>query len=137
MQILKVKKDIDDLTVFLRFWDLPTLKFCVNMLMKLTPGDSKDEEDWQPRSADIPGFNVTNIYYTVYSPNGIAVQLLQNTFVWFTSSIFWLYFTPFYSRLLPIFSVANQGGNSQNFLGKFVRFFITLRCFNGVVIHKN
>ncbi len=22
-----------------------------------------------------------------------------------------------------------QGGNSQNFLGKFVRFFITLRCF--------
>jgi hypothetical protein len=24
---------------------------------------------------------------------------------------------------------AAQGGNSQNFLGKFIRFFITLRCF--------
>jgi len=29
-----------------------------------------------------------------------------------------------------------QGGNSQNFLGKFVRFFVTLRCFYRVVIHK-
>jgi len=28
-----------------------------------------------------------------------------------------------------------QGGNSQNFLGKFVKFFLTLRCFYGVVIH--
>ncbi len=27
----------------------------------------------------------------------------------------------------------DQGGNSQNFLGKFVRFFVTLRCFYGVV----
>jgi hypothetical protein len=72
------------------------------------------EDHWQSRSADIPDFNVTNIYYTVYSPNGIAVQLLQNTFVWFTSSLFWLYFTPFYSRLAPIFSVANQVRNSQN-----------------------
>jgi len=26
------------------------------------------------------------------------------------------------------------GGNSQNFLGKFVRFFVALRCFYGVVI---
>ncbi len=29
----------------------------------------------------------------------------------------------------------HQGGNSQNFLSKFVRFFVTLRCFYGVVIH--
>jgi len=29
-----------------------------------------------------------------------------------------------------------QGGNSQNFLGKFVRFFLTLTCFNGVVFHR-
>jgi hypothetical protein len=28
------------------------------------------------------------------------------------------------------------GGNSQNILGKFVRFFVTLRCFYGVVIHR-
>ena len=77
--------------------------------------DSKEEEHWQSRAADIPDFNVTNIYYTVYSPNGIAVQLLQNTFVWFTSSLFWLYFTPFYSRLTPIFSVANQVSISATF----------------------
>jgi len=30
----------------------------------------------------------------------------------------------------------NQGGNSQNFLPKFVRFFVTLRCFYGVVVHR-
>jgi len=30
----------------------------------------------------------------------------------------------------------NQGGNSQNLLGKFVRFFVTLRCFDGVVIFR-
>jgi len=30
----------------------------------------------------------------------------------------------------------DQDGNSQNFLGKFVRFFVTLRCFYGVVIHR-
>jgi len=29
------------------------------------------------------------------------------------------------------------GGNSQNFLRKFVRFFLTLKCLYGVVIHKN
>jgi len=28
------------------------------------------------------------------------------------------------------------GGNSQNFLGKFVRCFVTLKCFYGVVIHR-
>jgi len=30
----------------------------------------------------------------------------------------------------------SQGGNSQNFLGKFVRFFVTFRCFHGVVIQS-
>jgi len=30
--------------------------------------------------------------------------------VWFTSSLFWLYFTPFYRRLFPIFSVENNAG---------------------------
>jgi len=28
------------------------------------------------------------------------------------------------------------GGNSQNFLGKFIRLFVTLRCFYRVVIHR-
>ncbi len=28
-----------------------------------------------------------------------------------------------------------EGGNSQNFLRKFLRFFVTLRCFNKVVNH--
>ena len=34
--------------------------------------------------------------------------------------------------ILPNF----QGGNSQNFLRKFVIFFVTLSCFYGVVIHR-
>jgi hypothetical protein len=29
-----------------------------------------------------------------------------------------------------------KGGNSQNFLGKFVRFLVTLRCFYRKVIKK-
>jgi hypothetical protein len=29
-------------------------------------------------------------------------------FVWLTSSLFWIYFTPFYTRLVPLFSVANN-----------------------------
>ncbi len=29
-----------------------------------------------------------------------------------------------------------QGGNSQNFLSKFIRFFETLWCFYGVGIHR-
>jgi len=32
--------------------------------------------------------------------------------------------------------IVDQDQNSQNFLGKFIRFFITLRCFYGVVIHR-
>jgi hypothetical protein len=30
----------------------------------------------------------------------------------------------------------DRGGNSQNFLRKFVIFFLTLRCFYRVVIHR-
>jgi len=32
--------------------------------------------------------------------------------------------------------VKTLGRNSQNFLRKFVRFFVTLKCFYGVVIHR-
>jgi len=31
---------------------------------------------------------------------------------------------------------SHQGGNSQNFSCKFERFFVTLSCFYGVVIHR-
>jgi len=34
------------------------------------------------------------------------------------------------------FTIKNLDGNSQNFLGKFVRFFVCLRCFYRVVIHR-
>ncbi len=34
------------------------------------------------------------------------------------------------------FKNSEQGQNSQNFLGRFIRFFITLRCFYRVVIHR-
>jgi len=37
-QIPKAQKDTDDLTVFLRFWDLHTLKLCVKMLVKSATG---------------------------------------------------------------------------------------------------
>jgi hypothetical protein len=36
MQIPEVKKDTDDLTVLLRFWDLNTKKLFENILVKLT-----------------------------------------------------------------------------------------------------
>jgi hypothetical protein len=32
--------------------------------------------------------------------------------------------------------MALLGGNSQNFLGKFVRFFVTFKCFYRVVINR-
>jgi len=38
-QIPKAQKDLDDLTAFLRFWDLHKLKHCVNMLVKSNLGD--------------------------------------------------------------------------------------------------
>ncbi len=34
------------------------------------------------------------------------------------------------------FRLTKQGGNSQNFLGKFVRFFVNLRCFYRVVNNR-
>jgi len=39
-------------------------------------------------------------------------------------------------KSVGIFAIKGQGGNSQNFLHKFVRFFLTLKCFYGVVIHR-
>jgi len=34
------------------------------------------------------------------------------------------------------FSLSAQGGNSQNFLHKFIIFFLTLRCFYKAIIHR-
>ena len=62
----------------------------------------------QPRTADVAQFNVTFIYYGVYSPSGVAIQLVQNFFNWFSTTMFWLSYTPFYKRLLPIFAPANN-----------------------------
>ncbi len=37
-KIPKAQKDTDDLTVFLRFWDLHMKTLCINMLIKSTLG---------------------------------------------------------------------------------------------------
>jgi len=46
-----------------------------------------------------------------------------------------IHFCPFDS-LRRCQNIQYKGGNSQNFLRKFVIFFLTLRCFYGVVIHR-
>ncbi len=69
---------------------------------------SNDPDNGQAFFADVPQFNATFIYYGVYSPTGVAIQLVQNFFNWFSSTMFWLSYTPFYTRMLPIFSPANN-----------------------------
>ena len=58
--------------------------------------------------ADVPDFDVEFIYEEVYSPDGIANQLLQNFFNWFCPTVFWFTFLPFYNRLEPIFDPKNN-----------------------------
>ena len=58
--------------------------------------------------ADVPDFDTEFIYEEVYSPDGIANQLLQNFFNWFCPTVFWFTFLPFYNRLAPIFAPANN-----------------------------
>ena len=48
--------------------------------------------------ADVPDFDVEFTYEEVYSPDGIANQLLQNFFNWFCPTVFWFSFLPFYQR---------------------------------------
>ena len=48
--------------------------------------------------ADVPDFDVEFTYEEVYSPDGIANQLLQNFFNWFCPTVFWFSFLPFYER---------------------------------------
>ena len=42
-----------------------------------------------PRTADVAKFNVTFIYYGTYSATGVAIQLVQNFFNWFSTTVFW------------------------------------------------
>ena len=58
--------------------------------------------------ADVPDFDVEFVYEETFSPDGIVNQLIQNFFNWFSSTMFWLSYTPFYNRLLPIFAPANN-----------------------------
>ena len=84
----------------------------------LAPQTRRDDEDevkygelaygGQPRFADTAQFNTTFIYYGTFSPTGVAIQLLQNFFNWFSTTVFWLSYTPFYNRLHPIFSTSNN-----------------------------
>jgi len=68
--------------------------------------------------ADVPEFDTEFVYEEVYSPDGIANQLLQNFFNWFCPTVFWFTFLPFYDRLRPIFAPANnqrQFADAPNF----------------------
>jgi hypothetical protein len=67
-----------------------------------------DPDNGQAFFADVPQFNATFVYYGVFSPTGVAIQLVQNFFNWFSSTMFWLSYTPFYNRMFPLFSPANQ-----------------------------
>jgi len=63
-------------------------------------------------------------------------------------SLFWIVLSSFFTTNYCIvilllmscglvsLSLRNQGGNSQNFFCKFVRFFLTLKLFYRVVIHR-
>jgi hypothetical protein len=47
----------------------------------------------------------------------------------------WFSFYILYYYMVNYLSVVSQGEDSQNFLRKFIRFFVTLRCFYAVDIH--
>jgi hypothetical protein len=84
------------------FW-LSYVPFYERLLPIFAP-NHEEETDSRPFSFnDSPDFNVTNIYEQTYSPDAIAIQLIQNCFNWFTSTIFWLTILPFYSRMYAMF----------------------------------
>ena len=56
----------------------------------------------------MPDFDVSKIYDGVFSPNGIAVQMVQNVINWFGSTVMFFPFIMFYERLSPIFSPENK-----------------------------
>jgi len=67
-------------------------------------------------------FNMTTVYQTTFSPEGIMIQMTQNFFNFFVSTMFWLSFLPFYERLFPIFDMDHNNETSvkeNNFSYKF------------------
>lgn len=98
------------------FW-LSFLPFYERMHKIFETGEVEDNE--LPRTfEDIPNFNVDNIYYQTFSPEGISIQLIQNFYNWFTSTVFWIAYMSFSSRLSPLFSqVVNN--NQQRFVQEF------------------
>lgn len=57
----------------------------------------------EARFGDPYVFNMTAVYYGSFSPDEVAVQLVQNFLVFFVSTMFWLSYIPFYERLFPVF----------------------------------
>jgi hypothetical protein len=51
---------------------------------------------------------VTSIYLGAFSPDSIAVQMIQNVFNWFSATVIFFPFIMFYERLSPIFSPENN-----------------------------
>ena len=66
---------------------------------------------------------MATIYYQTFSANGVAVQLLENFFNWVTSTMFWLSYTPFFRRMLPIFAPDNNQKNLELFVFSPVNIF--------------
>ena len=69
-------------------------------------------------------FNMTTVYQTTFSPEGIMIQMTQNFFNFLVSTMFWLSFLPFYERLFPIFDMehnneTNVAEEESNFSYKF------------------
>jgi hypothetical protein len=63
-------------------------------------------EDGEPRFGfgDVWTVNVTHSYSDAFSPDGVAIQMVQNFFTWFAGPFFWLAYIPLYERLSPIFA---------------------------------
>ena len=65
-------------------------------------------------------FNITTVYQTTFSPDGIMIQMVQNFFNFFAGTMFWLSYLPFYERLFPIFDEERNNMTEANkFTHKF------------------
>ena len=79
---------------------------------------------------DVPSYNITNIYQSVLSADGIMQLQIQNFFNFFTSTMFWLSYIPLYDRLYPIF-------NENNYQDAFQKFgFSDVPNFNVTTIYE-
>lgn len=85
---------------------------------------------------DVPNFNVDNIYYQTFSPDGIAIQLLQNFFNWFTSTAFWVTYMSFTNRIMPVFSDANNQKRDDTDWVEEPRFVGDVPSFNATDIYS-